>query len=110
MKISRIEDMEKGWFIGNFEPSVLKTKDFEVGIVTRFKGPEKPHYHAIATEYNLVISGSFKLNKKDLRSGDIFIIEPGEVVYPFFYEETKILSIKVPSVIGDKYEDLQTKV
>ena len=109
MKILRIEDMKKGWFIGDFEPSVLKTKDFEVGVVSRPKGPEKPHYHAIATEYNLVISGSFNLNNKELKTGDIFVIHPGEVVNPVFYEDTKILSIKVPSVIGDKYENLQTK-
>ena len=106
MKISKIENMTKGWFIGDFEPSVLKTKDFEVGLVTRFKGPEKPHYHAIATEYNLVVSGSFNLNNKELKAGDIFVIEPGEVVNPYFHQETKILSIKVPSIIGDKYEDI----
>ena len=64
MKIAKLKNMKKGWFIGDFNPSVLKTKDFEVGVVFREKGlQEKPHYHAKATEYNLVISGSFSIPK-----------------------------------------------
>ena len=27
-----VSDFTKGWFIGNFEPSLLKSKDFEVAI------------------------------------------------------------------------------
>tara|TARA_X000000950_G_C13310202_1_gene416236 strand:+ start:117 stop:440 length:324 start_codon:yes stop_codon:yes gene_type:complete len=107
MKIAKLKNMKKGWFIGDFNPSVLKTKDFEVGVVFREKGlQEKPHYHAIATEYNLVISGSFNLNGKDLIEGDIFVIESGEIVRPIFHEDTRILSVKVPSAIGDKHEVL----
>ncbi len=107
MKIEKLKNMTKGWFIGDFDPSILKTKDFEVGVVFREKGlKEKPHYHAKATEYNLVISGSFNLNGKELIEGDIFVIETGEIVRPVFHEDTRILSVKVPSVIGDKYEVL----
>ena len=42
MKRARIEDMVKGWFIGHFEPSLLKTDQFEVGLLQRSKGPETP--------------------------------------------------------------------
>ena len=31
MKKFRIEDMSRGWFIGDFEPAAFKTKNFEVG-------------------------------------------------------------------------------
>jgi hypothetical protein len=107
MKLANLDEMTKGWFIGDFEPSILRTKDFEVGVVFRPKGlKETPHYHAIATEYNLVISGSFILNGILMKPGVIFILEPGEVVIPVFHEDTRILSIKVPSLIGDKYEVL----
>ena len=53
MKIKKINDMWRGWFIGDFEPSVLKTNEFEVGVLTHKKGEKWPkHYHNIATEYN----------------------------------------------------------
>jgi len=37
MKLHKLDDMVRGWFIGNFEPSVLKTKKFEVGILSHKK-------------------------------------------------------------------------
>ena len=30
MQVLRIEDMKGGWFVGDFEPTAYKTKDFEV--------------------------------------------------------------------------------
>jgi len=48
MKIFNIEDMFKGWFIGNFEPSVIKTKEFEVAHHFHKKDyvdSEGSHYH-----------------------------------------------------------------
>lgn len=32
MKTAKLEDMTKGWFIGNFNPSLLKTNDVEVAV------------------------------------------------------------------------------
>jgi quercetin dioxygenase-like cupin family protein len=106
MKIQKLSDMWRGWFIGNFEPTVLKTEDFEVGYLFRPKGKEQPHYHAIGTEYNVLISGTMLLNGNELVPGDIFIIEPNEIAYPEFHEDCYILCVKTPSVIGDKYEVL----
>ena len=92
-----------GWFIGNFEPTVLKTEGFEVGYLFRPKGIEQPHYHALATEYNFLVSGSMSLNGQDLVPGDIFIIEPNEVAYPEFYEDSYLICVKTPSAPTDKY-------
>ena len=56
MKTQKIDNMWRGWFIGDFEPSVLKTKEFEVGLLTHKKGEVWPeHYHIIASEYNVLI-------------------------------------------------------
>jgi hypothetical protein len=100
-----IKDFFKGWFIGNFEPTLLKTSEFEVGLLIREKGlNETPHYHAIGTEYNTLISGSMTLNGTEMFPGDIFIIKPTEVVYPVFHEDCVILCVKTPSVPEDKYE------
>lgn len=96
--------MTRGWLIGDFEPSVLKTKEFEVGILSHKKGEVWPeHFHKIATEYNVLISGKMSLNDVILEQGDIFIIDPCENARPVFYEDCKVLCIKTPSLIGDKY-------
>ena len=56
MKKFKIDEFHRGWFIGNFDPSVLKTDQFEVGLLTHTKGEHWPkHYHAIGTEYNVLI-------------------------------------------------------
>ena len=45
---------------------------------------------------------------KDLEAGDIFVIHPGEIADPIFYEDCKILCVKVPGdskdkvIVGDK--------
>jgi hypothetical protein len=46
MIIDNINRMFRGWFIGDFEPSVLKTKNFEVGVLIHKKGELWPkHFH-----------------------------------------------------------------
>ena len=37
MIVGKLSDTTRGWVIGDFEPSLLKTKDFEVGILTHLK-------------------------------------------------------------------------
>ena len=39
-------------------------------------------------------------------SGDIFLIEKYEIADPEFLEDCKVLCVKRPSIIGDKYEVL----
>ena len=49
------DDMTKGWFIGNFIPSALRTTDFEVGFVKHKKGDVwEKHYHEL-------VNGIFKV-------------------------------------------------
>jgi len=104
MHISKLSDTFRGWFIGDFEPSVLRTKDFEVGVLKHPKGEKWPaHYHVKATEYNVLISGAMTLNGIDLHAGDVFVIEPREVADPTFHEDCTIVCVKVPSDTTDKY-------
>ena len=107
MKIIEISKMHRGWMIGDFLPSVLKTDVFEVGYLTHKKGEKwAKHYHKVATEYNLLIRGSMKVCDQKIDPGQIFIIEPNEVADPIFYEDCEILCIKTPSLPKDKYEVL----
>jgi quercetin dioxygenase-like cupin family protein len=102
-----INEFWRGWFIGNFEPSVLKTSEFEVGVLTHLKGEVWPkHYHAVATEYNVLLSGKMRICGEVIESGDVFVLEPNEIADPEFLEDCKVLCVKTPSVKGDKYEVL----
>ena len=102
-----INEFQRGWFIGNFEPSLLKTDQFEVSVLTHTKGQKWPnHYHAIATEYNILLKGSMKINGELMIAGDIFVIEPGEAAEPEFLEDCTLICVKTPSIPGDKYEVL----
>lgn len=104
MRTAKINDMVRGWFIGDFEPSVLRTKDFEVGILSHKKDEVWPeHYHKIATEYNVLISGKMLIRDTIIEPGTIFILDPDEVADPKFLEDCTVVTVKTPSLIGDKY-------
>jgi dTDP-glucose pyrophosphorylase len=99
----RLETMFRGWYIGNFEPTVYKTKDFEVGYLLHKKGEIWPvHYHKYTTEVNLLTKGKMILNDLELNENDIFVINKGEIACPIFLEYCYIICIKIPSVPGDK--------
>ena len=106
MKITkyRIEDFKGGWFIGDFDPTLLKTKDFEVSVKLHPKGEKwDRHYHKEATEYNYVCSGKVKIEDEVYQEGDLFVVEKMYVMDPEFLEDCVIVCVKTPSVIGDKY-------
>lgn len=104
MKQAKLKDFQRGWFIGNFEPTLLKVKDFEVGIMSHKKGEFWPkHHHKISTEYNVVLKGRLTINGVLLKKNQIFVIEPGEITKAEFKTDCKVLVIKTPSVPGDKY-------
>lgn len=107
MKKYKLSEFHRGWFIGNFEPSVLKVKDYEVGLLVHKKGEVWPtHYHKIGTEYNVLVSGKMNVCGEEINPGEIFVILPGEIASPTFYEDCLILCVKTPSLPGDKYEVL----
>jgi len=107
MKIIELSKMHRGWMIGDFQPSILKTDLFEIGYLLHKKGEKwSRHYHAIATEYNLLVRGLMKVCGSEVKPGQIFIIDPNEIVDPVFYEDCEILCIKIPSLPKDKYEVL----
>ena len=105
MIVDRIERMTRGWFIGDFEPSVYRTQDFEVGVLKHHKGEVWPaHYHAIGTEINCLLKGRMIIQGRELVAGDIFVFPPGDVADPVFLEDCEVLCVKTPSIPKDKYE------
>ena len=102
-KIYKMNDMFRGWYVGNFEPSAYKTKDFEAGYLLHKKGEQwDVHYHKYMTEVNFLVKGKMILNDIELNEGDIFLIDKNEIACPIFLEDCYIFVLKVPSVVGDK--------
>jgi|LauGreDrversion4_2_1035121.scaffolds.fasta_scaffold617702_2 quercetin dioxygenase-like cupin family protein len=104
MIVSKINNFIRGWFIGNFEPSLFKTDNFEVGYLTHKKGEKWPkHYHKESVEINYLIKGKMLIQNKELNSGDLFMFEKGEVADPIFLQDCELIVVKVPSIPNDKY-------
>lgn len=97
-------NFKRGWFIGNFEPSLLKNTQFEVAFKEYQAGDtEAAHTHQLATEYTIIASGVFQINDTICRAGDIIKIDVQEAAHFLCLETGATVVIKTPSVPGDKY-------
>lgn len=104
MKVNKLKDMFRGWFVGNFEPSLYKTDDVEVAVKEYKAGDkEQKHYHKIATEITIINSGLVLMNGITYSSGDIITIEPGEATDFEALSDTNTTVVKLPCVKNDKY-------
>jgi len=104
METFKLSDYKGGWFIGDFFPSILYTKDFEVAIKHYKVGQsESSHYHKLATEITVIVKGSALMNGNLKNEGDVIFIEKGESTDFIPLTDTITCVIKMPSVIGDKY-------
>lgn len=103
MKVKNIDDCVRGWFIGNFDESILKTTDFEVAYMKWSKGPfPDMHFQRVATEYNLLTRGSCIVNGVTYREGDFFVFEPYVVNEGEWLEYSECVVVKTPSAPNDK--------
>jgi len=104
MRTSNLDKMTKGWFVGDFEPTLYKTSDVEVAIKSYKAGDyEEAHYHKIATEISVVVSGTVEMNGVRYEAGDVIIMEPGEATD--FKAVTDVVNavVKIPGAKNDKY-------
>ena len=105
MKTRKLKDFVKGWFIGDFPLALRKTKDFEVAVKYYRKGDtDEVHYHKVANEMTVVVYGKCRINGKVYGRGDLIWIEPGDVSEFEALEDSANVVVKIPSVVGDKYE------
>lgn len=104
MKHEKLDNMIKGWFLGAFSPSILNTNNCEVAVKKYRKGEkEAAHYHRIATEITVIISGHVQMAGREWRDGDIILLEPGEVTSFEALSDTVSVVVKHPGVLDDKY-------
>ena len=104
IRTAHVNDMINGWFVGDFYPAVLKTKNFEAGMKCYKKGEkEAKHYHKIATEITVIASGKVIMCDRIIGAGEMILMEPGVATSFEALEDTITFVIKTASVMGDKY-------
>ena len=96
--------MKRGWFVGYFTPAVIHTKTCEVALKKYRAGErESLHYHKIATEMTLVVSGRIYMCSQEFNEGDIIVVEPGEKTDFISITDSINVVVKIPSAFDDKY-------
>jgi mannose-6-phosphate isomerase-like protein (cupin superfamily) len=101
----RLEDFTKGWFVGDFQPTLLPTSEAEVAVKHYQAGEhETAHYHRIATELTVIVSGRVRMSGEEFAAGEIVRIPPGEATDFHALTDTTTVVVKMPCVRGDKYE------
>jgi anti-sigma factor ChrR (cupin superfamily) len=104
METEKLENMIKGWFVGGFSPSAHKTDACEVAVKRYSQGDFEPsHYHKIATEITLVLTGKVRMNGREWGEGDIIVINPGDATDFEALSDVVNVVVKVPGAADDKY-------
>jgi mannose-6-phosphate isomerase-like protein (cupin superfamily) len=100
----KLDDFTRGWFVGNFSPTLISTDAAEVAVQRYQAGAHEPrHLHKVATELTLVVSGRARMNGEDIEVGQIIRIPPGTAADFEAVTDVTTVVIKVPCVKGDKY-------
>jgi hypothetical protein len=104
MKNYRLDDMTKGWFVGGFAPAAHSTQSVEVGVKHYRAGDhEAAHYHKVATEITLILSGRVRMFGKEWGEGDILVVEPHEATDFTALTDAVNVVVKTPGALDDKY-------
>ena len=105
MQVERLDNMVKGWFVGNFTPTLYQTTNCEVAVKTYKQGEkESRHYHKIATEITVIVKGRVRMFDTEYGEGDIIVIEPYEVTSFEALDDCVNVVVKLPGANNDKYE------
>ena len=104
MKVANLESMKRGWFVGNFEPSLYKTNDCEVAVKSYQAGDyEEKHYHKVATEITVIVKGTVRMFDREFAEGDIVVVEPGDATDFTAITDAMNVVVKMPGANDDKY-------
>ena len=104
MNTGKLQDMFKGWFVGDFNPSLLRTDACEVAVKSYKAGDsEELHHHKVATEVTLILFGRVRMCGKEWGEGDIIVLEPGEATDFVALTDAVNVVVKTPGAKNDKY-------
>ncbi len=100
----KLDDFTKGWFVGNFSPTIVPSDAVEVAVKHYRAGEsEAQHFHKIATELTLVVTGRVRMSGEEFGAGEIIKIEPGQATDFVPLTDATTVVVKLPCVRGDKY-------
>jgi quercetin dioxygenase-like cupin family protein len=104
MEAAKLESMVKGWFVGAFQPTAYSTEACEIAVKKYLAGEyEAAHYHKVATEITVVISGAVLMCGQKWGAGDIIKLAPGEITDFQALTDTETVVVKIPGALNDKY-------
>lgn len=104
MKTARLADMVKGWFVGDFSPTLHRTSAVEVAVKNYRAGDtEASHFHKIATEFTVITQGEVEMNGRRYAAGDIIVLEPGDVTDFRALTDAVTTVVKIPGARDDKF-------
>lgn len=110
MKVEKLDNMVRGWLVGNFEPSLWKTEACEVSVKCYKAGDTDDwHYHAKTTEFTVILNGEAQMGNTVYKHGDIIIIKPYEITDFTALTDVTTVVIRDGSVKNDKFIDLLKK-
>lgn len=103
MEIFKSDNFKRGWFIGNFDPSLFKTNEFEVAVKKYESGfYENKHFHKTSTEFKYIIDGVVSINGIDYVKDTIIKIAPNEIVDFKSKTDSTVVVVKIPYAREDK--------
>lgn len=100
VEIFKLENFVNGWFIGDFEPSLLKNSGVELAVMNKEKGvgTNDFHYHEKCIEINVLIKGKMKINNKFIQENEIFVFNPNvPSIYEYLEDCTFVVFKNKPS-------------
>lgn len=104
MELFNLSKFKGGWFVGNFEPTIIPSKDVEVCIKRYRAGDyDSCHVHKVADEVTVIVEGLVCMNGIKYHTDDIVLIPKGEPTDFLAITDAVTCVVKLPCVIGDKY-------
>ena len=103
MIVNKMEEFTKGWFVGDFSPVLLHSKDYEIAVKWFKAGEKEPlHKQITATEITVVIAGQIRLGGEISSKGDVITIPPGEFAEFESITDSSLVCVKTPSLPNDR--------
>lgn len=104
MQAYKLDEMVKGWFVGGFTPRAVQSEACEVAVKHYAAGDrEEEHYHKVATEITVIISGHVRMCGQEWGPGDIIVLPPNTATDFEALEDTVSTVVKLPGALNDKY-------
>ncbi|SCY71446.1 WavE lipopolysaccharide synthesis family protein [Butyrivibrio sp. INlla14] len=102
MKQICLREMKKGYFIGDFEPNILRSKDVEICIRGASKYTLDAAYYRRNDKRVIYINqGKIDIDGRIFGKGDAIMFEPGEVINIFALTNVEMIAMNFPGTKGD---------